>query len=91
MRQRIYAALPLPLGATSAGEWLEIALTERFEPEAIRSRLQVRGRQWGAGGRFPVFHLPYALQPDASACSVTFTRRPSCPAACSCCLPRRLW
>jgi len=55
VRQRIYAALPLPLGATSAGEWLEIALTERFEPEAIRSRLQVRGRQWGAGGGFLYF------------------------------------
>ena len=32
VRQRIYAALPLPLGATSAGEWLELTLTEKFEP-----------------------------------------------------------
>lgn len=49
MRQRIYAALPLPLGATSAGEWLEITLTERFEPEAIRSRLQVGRGPQGVG------------------------------------------
>jgi uncharacterized protein (DUF2344 family) len=41
VRQRIYAALPLPLGATSECEWLEVTLTERFEPEAIRARLQV--------------------------------------------------
>lgn len=41
VRQRIYAALPLPLGATSTSEWLEVTLTERFEPEDIRRRLQV--------------------------------------------------
>lgn len=42
MRQRIYAALPLPLGATSASEWLEVTLTDRFEPEVIRNKLQAR-------------------------------------------------
>lgn len=46
-RQRLYAALPLPLGATSACEWLEVILTERFEPEAVRAKLQVRT---GGGG-----------------------------------------
>lgn len=42
VRQRIYAALPLSLGATSSGEWLEVMLTERFDPEVVRQRLQVR-------------------------------------------------
>ena len=50
VRQRIYAALPLPLGATSGGEWLELALTERFEPEAVRSRLQARAGGGGTAG-----------------------------------------
>ncbi|KAI3428063.1 hypothetical protein D9Q98_006447 [Chlorella vulgaris] len=40
VRQRIYSALPLPLGATSSCEWLEIGLTERFEPADIRRKLQ---------------------------------------------------
>lgn len=44
VRQRIYTALPLPLGATSACEWLEVVLTERFEAEDVRSRLQVLAR-----------------------------------------------
>jgi uncharacterized protein (DUF2344 family) len=43
VRQRIYSALPLPLGATSSCEWLEIGLTERFEPADIRRKLQVKG------------------------------------------------
>ncbi|PSC72413.1 Radical SAM domain [Micractinium conductrix] len=42
VRQRIYAALPLPLGATSASEWLEVTLTDRFEPEVIRNKLQAQ-------------------------------------------------
>lgn len=41
VRQRLYAALPLPLGATSACEWLEVVLTQRFEAEDVRARLQV--------------------------------------------------
>jgi hypothetical protein len=44
VRQRIYAALPLPLGATSAGEWLELNLTQRLEAEDVRRRLQVGPR-----------------------------------------------
>ena len=42
VRQRIYAALPLPLGATSDSEWLELVLTQRFEPEDVRARLQAQ-------------------------------------------------
>lgn len=41
-RQRIYAALPLPLGATSSCEWLELTLTQRDEPEAVRAKLQAQ-------------------------------------------------
>ncbi|KAL4447381.1 hypothetical protein ABPG77_007414 [Micractinium sp. CCAP 211/92] len=42
VRQRLYAALPLPLGATSACEWLEVVLTQRFEAEDVRARLQAQ-------------------------------------------------
>ena len=122
VRQRIYAALPLPLGATSAGEWLELTLTEKFEPEAIRSRLQVGGgaaaekqREEGPAGMQvlaaavvgpPHWHLigcgllVSAAPVQHSACPLPhpglFGRvappcRPSCRAACSCCLLRRPW
>lgn len=48
VRQRLYAALPLPLGATSACEWLEVVLTERFEPEDVRGRLQASRAPWAS-------------------------------------------
>lgn len=41
-RQRIYTALPLPLGATASSEILEIYLTEKCDPHAIRDRLQAQ-------------------------------------------------
>ena len=43
VRPRLYAAVPLPLGAPRAGEWLEVVLTARLEAEDVRSRLQVGG------------------------------------------------
>lgn len=51
VRPRIYAALPLPLGATSACEWLELTLTERLEAEAVCARLQVGRRACRGWGR----------------------------------------
>ena len=54
VRQRIVSALPLPLGATSVGEWLELTLTQRLDPADVRRRLQVRRsrpRRWRGRGR----------------------------------------
>lgn len=39
-RRRIYAALPLPLGATSSCEMLEIYLTEKMDAQHVRNALQ---------------------------------------------------
>lgn len=41
-RQRIYAALPLPLGATASSELLEIFLTKKMDPEAVKMALQAQ-------------------------------------------------
>jgi radical SAM-linked protein len=42
VRQRIYAALPLPLGATSGAELLEVFLTRRMDPDGVRAALQAQ-------------------------------------------------
>ena len=42
VRQRIYAPLPLPLGATASEDILEIFLTEKIDPRAVRARLQAQ-------------------------------------------------
>lgn len=40
VRQRIYAALPLPLGATSSSEVLEVYFTEKKDATGVRAALQ---------------------------------------------------
>lgn len=42
VRQRIYAPLPLSLGATASEDILEIFLTEKRDPEAVRAALQAQ-------------------------------------------------
>jgi radical SAM superfamily enzyme YgiQ (UPF0313 family) len=42
VRQRIYAPLPLSLGATATEDILEIFLTEKLEPEVVRAKLQAQ-------------------------------------------------
>ena len=83
VRQRIYAALPLPLGATSACEWLELVLTERFDPQDVRTRLQVGRGGLEAGvlayghrslGCHPSLHLPLLFSWRLFTCSCR-----SCP------------
>lgn len=42
VRQRIYAPLPLSLGATATEDILEIFLTEKRDPEVVRAQLQAQ-------------------------------------------------